>query len=182
MGALRVEYLPQYKIEDYYKWEGDWELIKGIPYSMAPSPIKLHQQIIGKIWSEIDKNLECKECDVTLDTDYIVDEETVLRPDVAVVCNDFSSKITKTPEIIFEVVSPSTVHKDLNLKYMIYEEEKVKYYVLVFPNELIAKVYKLNGNKYEKVGSFREEKVEFDIECSLTVDFDNIFKRFKEKI
>jgi Uma2 family endonuclease len=181
MPAIKLEYLPRYKIDDYNCWEGDWELIKGIPFSMAPSPVKKHQQIIGYIWREMVDNLNCDNCEVTIDTDYIVDEETVLRPDVALVCDDESEKITKTPEIVVEVVSPSTLHKDLNLKFEIYEEEKIKYYIIVFPNELIAKVYKLEKGKYEKVGTFREEEYEFDIKCPLKINFNNIFKKFKEK-
>jgi len=181
MPAIKLEYLPRYTIKDYNLWEGDWELIKGVPFAMAPSPVKKHQQIIGYIWNEMNKNLDCPKCEVTIDTDYIIDDETVLRPDVALVCNDESEKITKTPEIVAEVVSPSTIHKDLNLKFEIYEKEKVKYYIIVFPNELIAKVYKLENNRYEKVGTFREEEVEFEIKCPLKINFNNIFKSFKEK-
>ena len=181
MPALKLEYLPRYTIKDYNIWEGDWELIRGVPFAMAPSPLKKHQQIIFIMAREMDNNLTCPNCEVTIDTDYIIDDETILRPDVALVCNDDSEKITKTPEIVAEVVSPSTLHKDLNLKFEIYEKEKVKYYIIVFPNELIAKVYKLENNRYEKMGTFREEEVEFEIKCPLKINFNNIFKRFKEK-
>ncbi|WP_456480268.1 Uma2 family endonuclease [Nautilia sp.] len=181
MAAIKYEYLPRYKIDDYKRWEGEWELIKGVPFAMAPSPVKKHQQIIFIMAKEMDNNLECENCEVTIDTDYIIDDETVLRSDVALICDDDSEKITKTPEIVVEVVSPSTLHKDLNLKFELYEEEKVKYYIIIFPNELIAKVYRLHGKNYEKVGTFREEQVEFDIKCPLRINFNNVFEKFKEK-
>ena len=36
-----------YTYDDYIKWEGDWELIDGIAYAMAPSPLKTHQNLLG---------------------------------------------------------------------------------------------------------------------------------------
>ena len=41
--------LEKYTYEDYKQWEGDWELIDGIPQAMAPSPALKHQFIIMKL-------------------------------------------------------------------------------------------------------------------------------------
>ena len=49
--------------------------------------------------------------------------------------------VTKVPEIIIEVIFKSTAKRDEVHKFKIYEEEKVKYYVIVYPNDLKAKVY-----------------------------------------
>ncbi len=38
MGAIKKEYFPEYNYEDYKLWDGDWELIYGIPYAMSPAP------------------------------------------------------------------------------------------------------------------------------------------------
>ena len=35
---LTIDELPHYSYQDYRRWEGDWELIEGIPYAMTPSP------------------------------------------------------------------------------------------------------------------------------------------------
>ena len=53
MQALKVEYLPHYSYEDYLLWEGDWELISGVAFAIAPSPAKNHQMIVGYIFSEL---------------------------------------------------------------------------------------------------------------------------------
>jgi hypothetical protein len=37
-----------YTYEDYLKWDGQWELIDGVPYSMAPSHSFTHQYIVGE--------------------------------------------------------------------------------------------------------------------------------------
>jgi hypothetical protein len=36
------QYLPEYTYDDYKKWEGNWELIEGIPYAMSPPPKRKH--------------------------------------------------------------------------------------------------------------------------------------------
>ena len=45
MLAFQEEYLPNYNYEDYKHWKGEWELIDGIPYAMAPAPNITHQEI-----------------------------------------------------------------------------------------------------------------------------------------
>ena len=58
------------------------------------------------------------------------------------------------------------------------EAEGVKYYILVYPEELLARVYKLEDDKYKKLGEFSKEKLEFsDIGCALALDFGGVFKR-----
>ena len=73
--------LPRYTVEDYEKWEGDWELIDGIPYALA-SPSLKHQRFILYLAYLIEQQLrgeeECKDCITTIDTDYIVNEYTCL--------------------------------------------------------------------------------------------------------
>ena len=49
MLALKEEYLPNYTYDDYVLWEGNWELIDGIPYAMSPAPTVTHQEINGNI-------------------------------------------------------------------------------------------------------------------------------------
>jgi len=54
-----IELLAKYTYNDYIIWEGDWELIEGMPVSMAPAPMRIHQNIATEIifqlkssWSE----------------------------------------------------------------------------------------------------------------------------------
>ncbi len=37
--------------------------------------------------------------------------------------------ISKTPEVVFEVVSPSTAKRDENVKYIIYQGEGLNIYI-----------------------------------------------------
>ncbi len=54
---MKVEHLPHYTYEDYAKWQGDWELIEGIPYAMA-SPTRLHQRFVFRLQRLIVQRIE----------------------------------------------------------------------------------------------------------------------------
>jgi len=175
-----IELLPKYNYHDYTMWEGLWELIEGMPVSMALA----HQNIATEIIFELESSLkeeECLECEVSFENDWKISNDTVLRPDIVFVCDDDNEKyLTKAPKIIVEILSPSTAKKDETVKFNIYENEKVNYYILVYPDDLKAKVYKIKNDKYSKVGDFTKEKLIFeDIECSLELDFQKVFRRFR---
>ena len=179
-----IELLPKYTYSDYTMWEGDWELIEGVPVAMAPAPMRKHQNIATEIIFELKssfKNEECPECEVSFENDWKISEDTLLRPDIVFVCNDDNEKyLTKAPKIIIEILSPSTAKKDETVKFNIYENEKVNYYILVYPDDLKAKVYKIKNDRYSKVGDFTKERLVFeDIECSLELDFEKVFRRFR---
>jgi len=150
---------------------------------MAPAPVKRHQQLVGKIFSQIEEKIdECPECEVLIDSDWKVDSQTVLKPDVALVCGDENPDfISKTPELIFEVLSPSTAKRDEGLKFSIYEQEGVKYYVLVYPDSLSARIYKNDDFTFRKIGEFDTERYEFEeLKCVTLIDFGKLFGKFRK--
>jgi len=128
MGALRG-YLPHYTYEDYKHWEGRWEIIDGLAYAMSPMAMPSHQYISNKIARILDEQLEeCKECGAFLPIDWRVSNDTIIQSDNLVLCyKPTKSYITKTPKIIFEVISKNTAKKDETIKYEIYEREGVNY-------------------------------------------------------
>ena len=176
-----IEY---YTYEDYRKWEGDWELIRGFPVAMAPSPVRTHQNLLAMFAYELNKNLlECNECEVLVEEDYIVEDDTILRPDVSVVCDEKNDFITKAPEIVVEVVSKSTAKRDEKIKFEIYEKELVKYYILAYPDRLMAKVYKNINAKFIKMGDYSTQtlKLEENLRCNVEINFDTIFKKLRRR-
>jgi Uma2 family endonuclease len=176
MGALKLEDIPRYSYEEYKLWEGDWELIGGIAYAMSPAPMIKHQSISNSIAWELKNALQgCKTCQALLPINWKIDEHTVLQPDNSVICHKPQNEayITKAPKIIFEVLSKSTAKKDTGIKFDIYEKEGVEYYIMVDPDEEMAKVYKLHEGRYVKMGDVTDEKIEFEIkECSKSASFD----------
>lgn len=85
--SLAKKYLPNYTVEDYQQWKGDWELIEGIPYAMTPSPFEVHQKVVANFISQIQPQV--KQCKQTVfvysELDWIVNENTVVRTDLMIV-------------------------------------------------------------------------------------------------
>ena len=173
-----IEY---YTYEDYKRWEGEWELIYGQAIAMAPAPVITHQAIAFNIAYELRSHMACDNCMVVLEEDWVIADDTVLRPDVALICDEEGDFITKTPQIVVEVISPSTAKRDERIKFDIYEKEKVPYYIIAYPDHLKAKVYRLVDGKFDKVGDFTKERLTIDgIDCPTDIDFREVFKRFRK--
>jgi len=174
-----VEY---YSYDDYLEWEGNWELIYGSPLAMAPAPMINHQVIAGDILFELKSSTKgCKECLVFGEADWKINNDTIVKPDVVLICNETNEAyMTKAPEIIVEVISKSTAKRDETTKFKLYQEERVKYYIIAYPRDLKAKVYKLENGKYIKEGDFLTESYDFkETTCKASINFNNVFKRFR---
>jgi len=181
---MSVAAILNYTYDDYFQWEGEWELIEGIPVSMAPAPVKIHQRLAAEMFMALNQDIheDCSLCEVLYEVDWKVTEETVLRPDIVLSCDDeHEDYLVKAPKIIVEILSPSTARKDETVKFDIYETEGVQYYILVYPDDLKAKVYSLKEGKYIKVNDFTHEVLEFDdLECGMNLDFAKVFKKFRK--
>ena len=171
-----------YTYDDYKLWKGDWELYGGIAVAMSPAPLRKHQALVYEIARMLGNQLDdCPECEVLGEVDYKVSEDTILRPDVVLTCGESNEAyLTKAPEIIVEVISKSTAKRDEVYKFDIYEQEKVKYYIIIYPDDLIAKLYKLDGKNYDKQGDFTTETYRFaESSCAVTLDFERVFRRYR---
>ncbi|HQZ67651.1 MAG TPA: Uma2 family endonuclease, partial [Planctomycetaceae bacterium] len=86
MSSNAVRYSPSYTIADYALWEGDWELWNGVAVCMSPAPTPMHQLVATNIAAEIRdqlrRNPDCR-CLVLAETDWQIDNATVVRPDVS---------------------------------------------------------------------------------------------------
>ena len=179
MSTLNLEDLPHYTYDDYVQWEGRWELIYGVAHAMSPTPGIMHQAISQHIASQLERALEnCQECHALLPVDWKIDEETTVQPDNLVICGELekTAYLSKTPVLIFEILSKSTAHKDRTTKFKLYEREGVRHYVIVDPNESIAKVYRLQDGRYIKVLDASKDNVEFDLgKCRIQFEFTKIW-------
>lgn len=90
----------------------------------------------------------CGDCSVVYELDWIIDNTTVVRPDIAVICNQNDDFITAAPLLIIEILSPSTAFKDRQVKFEIYQEQGVNFYLLVDPDANAYSVYQLINGVY----------------------------------
>lgn len=150
--GLAQKYIPHYTYEDWLHWEGRWELIEGIPIAMSPMPVPSHQQAAGDLFYKFKKALEtrCKDCHVYLPLDYKISDDTIFQPDVLVVCNKINKRyLDFPPALIIEVLSKSTEERDRGIKYDYYEQEGVKYYLIVDWKKKSIEIYQLTEGKYQ---------------------------------
>ena len=188
--ALKNIQLPHYTYEDYCQWEGRWELIDGIPYSMSetkkglpqamsPAPNLKHQDINTAIVQQL-RNLlaDCSKCTAIMYIDWKIDKDIVVQPDASVVCRMPKNKthLDFPPSLIFEILSPSTAQKDRTIKYKLYEKQKVKYYIIVNPESRTAEIYEFKNKAYKKVKETSKEKFIFAVNgCNIKFNFSKIW-------
>ncbi len=175
---IAKKYLPRYTYRDYKNWEGDWELIEGIPYAMSPSPLAKHQRTLLELGRAIQEKLDkCKnKCFVYPELDWIVDEHTVVRPDISILCKEIEDYIREVPEVIIEIVSESSAERDERIKFELYEREGVKVYILVYPNLKKVRAFHLVNGKYRKFFDSDTGNLEFKVkDCSVIVNVGRLF-------
>ena len=177
-GAVKI--LPHYTYEDYVQWEGKWELIDGIPYAMSPAPVPKHQFIANTLGALFYLALkQCKHCKAYQAIDYKIAEDTILQPDISILCQPTSKKfIDFSPALVVEILSPSTSLKDRYTKSNLYKQQNIPYYLIVSPETEETEVYVLEGSEYimkEKNANF-QFSFQFGDDCTATVDFSEIWK------
>jgi len=170
--------------------EGErWELIDGIAYDMTPAPTTPHQRISGRLFNQFFNYLDGKSCevfaapfDVLLPMGNETEEEvdTVVEPDITIVCDH--NKLTErgcfgAPELVVEILSPSTARKDLREKFAAYQRAGVREYWIVDPANRLVTVYRLGENqRYGQSEIFApEDTVSVEVLEGLTIDLSRIF-------
>ncbi len=176
MEAVKI--LPHYTYNDYLHWEGKWEVIDGIPYAMSPAPVPNHQLIAMNLGAEFRNGLrDCKKCKVYQPIDYVLTDDTIVQPDLLVVCGEITKKFLDfPPALIVEILSPSTALKDRHTKYALYQLQEIKYYVLVDPDTKEAEIFQLGNKIYRSQQKGNNFQFEFLMEeCAVTVNFGEIW-------
>ncbi|MDB5197942.1 MAG: Uma2 family endonuclease [Flaviaesturariibacter sp.] len=176
--SIPADWLPQYNYADYAKWEGNWELIYGFPYAMSPSPKRAHQVAERKFMRLVEDALESEklncDCAVFHELDWIINDTTVVRPDVMIVCGDFKDDFLHFPPVlIVEITSESTRMNDRNVKFKLYESQGVKYYIMVDPERTLIEVFNLKDNLYQEFNSIR---FQLTSSCSVELNLEKICK------
>jgi len=136
--ATAPRYQPHYLISDYLQWEGSWELWNGTAVAMSPSPLGPHERAAAKLVFQIESCLQAQGCSCATyaGLDWIVSDDTVVRPDVMVVCGVQPGRhLERPPALAIEILSDSTAEKDRTAKRTLYERAGVGHYLLVDPVE-----------------------------------------------
>ena len=162
------------------------ELIDGFIYDMS-APDTIHQLVVRALQSRLDRYIRSRKgrcipfvspVDVQPDPS---DDRTILQPDIFIVCD--RSRITRerivgAPDLVIEVISPSTRKRDLGLKANVYERSGVREYWLVDPDRRQVVTY-LYGEDYEiRVFGFSDRVPVGIFGNDLVIDFKEVSEEF----
>ncbi len=162
--ALQQEKI--YTIEDIYALPDGQraELIDGRIYNMAP-PARIHQKLITELVSALHQHIrnnngDCEVYPAPFAVFLNADDKNYVEPDISVIC-DKSKLIEKgcngAPDLIMEVVSPSTQQMDYGIKLFKYRTAGVREYWIINPVTRIVNVYDLENEERTCQYSFNDE-------------------------
>ena len=126
---------------------GGAELIDGYFYDMA-SPTKEHQTILMQIALQlsvaVDTHPACRLYVAPLDVCLDNDDDTMVQPDILIVCNENDRderRVNGAPDFIVEILSPSSRYHDMFRKLNKYRLAGVREYWIVDPKSRRVTVY-----------------------------------------
>jgi len=181
-----------YTYGDYCTWSDEirCELIDGEIFDMTPGPGRLHQEISGELFAQFHSFFKGKPCrvyaapfDVRLPSRKEADEEikTIVQPDIVVVCDE--SKLDDkgcrgAPDLIVEILSPSTSSKDRVRKLNLYEHHGVREFWIVDPNDDVMRFNLGPDGHYGRPLTFdRTMTLTSEIFPGLSIILDDVFPK-----
>jgi len=148
----------RYTYTDYCTWDDSerWELIDGVPYAMSPAPSPAHQEVSSELHRQLANFLKGKPCkvypapfDVRLNASD--EDDTVVQPDLSVICDHSKIDVKGckgSPDLVMEILSPSTAREDRMRKLQQYRQSGVREYWSVDPDTKTVQVCILSDGIY----------------------------------
>lgn len=153
----------EYTVEDYLSWPEDQriELIDGRIYDMA-GPVFAHQIFLGEFHYRFKEFIKrrggsCIPFMAPVDVQLDCDDKTVVQPDVGILCDRDKLKngrVFGAPDLLVEIISPSSRRNDLTLKLAKYENAGVREYWIVDMYRQIVLTYFFEAEDYPVMYGF----------------------------
>lgn len=154
---MGLEVVPKLTYEQFRQLPDDgkqYELVRGeVHYN--PTPTTKHQIILGRLISSIDGFLSKNRMGEILfaPLDVRLSPDTALQPDLVFVAHAHAAIIQEdyirgTPDLVVEILSPSTTAHDRATKLPLYAEAGVGEMWIIDPQARTVEVLKFKGNKY----------------------------------
>ena len=179
----------RYTYGDLMEWDDGkrYELYDGVPEAMS-SPTEAHQLVLGELYRQIANFLVGKPCkayiapfDVRLFDaagDRPEDSLYVLQPDLMVVCDH--DKVDRrgvrgAPDLVIEILSPSTQANDRLRKFRLYERASVREYWIVDPERRTVQVYTPEEGRYCAAEAYAGGTVPVGVLDGCAIELDMVF-------
>lgn len=165
------------------------ELIDGIvvyPHwnedTMAPAPTPDHQDVIGNVYVVLRTHAKQRGGTAHIaPLDVVLSDVLTVQPDVMWRAPDSQCKRTDkrfhgAPELVVEILSPSTAKFDRQEKYHAYEQHGVGEYWIVDPVHETVEVWTLKDDTFTRQGAFAGEDTFKSATLDATVNVKAIFE------
>ena len=168
-------YLPHYTVADHAAWEGAWELVDGVAVAMTPSPFGRHAERLSRLAATLWNAIDAAGCPATVlaEIDWIVTNDTVVRPDLVVVRGPAPPRhVEQPPAFVAEILSAATRTRDLTVKRELYEANGVRWYLIIDPDEGDSSLSRLGeSGRYESLPAAGRREIDLCPDCTLSIDF-----------
>jgi len=134
------------------------ELIEG-EIIVSPTPNIPHQRLVFKLAKLVEVVIPDGEI-IIAPMDVYLDDNNVVQPDIfwvsanGLAVPDGTKFFRGAPDLVIEILSPSTTRRDREAKFRLYERFGVREYWLVDPEAQLIEVYRLVNGKFERVGFY----------------------------
>lgn len=136
-----------------------YELIDG-SLVVTPAPGSVHQLVAGALYRLLWSARRPGTVVFTAPIDYVPEPATSLQPDIVVVEDREvgEARLTHTPLLVAEVLSPSSRRHDMGSKRLAYAAAGVPVYWLLDPDPVTVTALRLAGDDFEPVAEARGEQ------------------------
>lgn len=135
-----------------YQEEPREELIGGEVVFMSPRPNRNHNIVAGNIFGIFWRYLDGRPCTPIADGMHLfLSERNRFVPDFMIVCEEEKLKwdgVHGAPDLVAEVLSPSTARQDRTIKMQAYEQAGVQEYWIVSAAEKQVEQYLLRDGRF----------------------------------
>ena len=173
------KYAPHYTVDDYQLWKGDWELWHGTAVAMTPSPFGRHSHLLSQFTKILGNAIDASKCEAVVlpEIDWIISDDTVLRPDLILLCGPVPERhVEETPALVVEILSKATRERDLTYKRDIYQDAGVRWYLIADPETNLLTAMRLDENgQYVVVDLGESLAIDICESCKLSILVDHIF-------
>ena len=176
--------LIKFTYDDYLNTSDDkrYELLDG-ELIMPPAPGESHQSVSAMLgWKLVQFTFENRLGRVyPAPFDVVLSEFDVVQPDLIFVSNDRAHIITPAniqgaPDLVVEILSPSTATRDKTLKRVLYAKHGVREYWLVDPTAKTVTILCLGERGFDVVSTYGEGEILTSPTLpGFTLNLDDIF-------
>lgn len=181
--GFHMETKIKYNYQDYLQLPEDrrYEIIDGDLF-MVPSPNANHQRTLANIFYIFSRHVRENDTGTVYCApfDVLFSEEDIVQPDIIFVSNENKKIITKdniegAPDLLVEILSPSTSKRDIGIKKKLYARHGVREYWIVDPENETVEILRLSGKEYESKRYHKKDRLNSVIMKDLEFEAKEIF-------